>query len=39
MNLLVQHEYAKELLGRSYKVRDVELDAIAADAIDEKIYE
>jgi acyl-CoA dehydrogenase len=39
MNLLVQHEYAKELLGRSYKVRDVELDALAADAIDEKIYE
>ncbi len=39
MNLLVQHEYAKELLGRSYKVRDVEMDAIAAEAVDEKIYE
>lgn len=39
MNLLVQHEYAKELLGRQYKVRDVELDAIAAEAAEEKIYE
>lgn len=39
MNLLVQHEYAKELLGRSYKVRDVEMDAIAAETVDEKIYE
>jgi hypothetical protein len=39
MNLLVQHEYAKELLGRSYKVRDVEMDAIAAEAAEEKIYE
>ena len=39
MNLLVQHEYAKELLGRAYKVRDVELDAIAAEASEEKVYE
>ncbi len=39
MNLLVQHEYAKELLGRRYKVRDVELDALAAQQVDEKIFE
>jgi hypothetical protein len=39
MNLLVQHEYAKELLSRTAKVRDVELDATRADATEEKIYE
>jgi hypothetical protein len=39
MNLLVQHEYAKELLGRKAKVRDVELDARRCDAEDEKVYE
>lgn len=39
MNLLVQHEYAKELMARSSSVRDVELDATHADAVDEKVYE
>jgi acyl-CoA dehydrogenase len=39
MNLLVQHEYAKELMARSSTVRDVERDATHADAVDEKVYE
>ena len=39
MNLLVQHEYARELLGKPSKVRDVELDATHADAAEEKVYE
>ncbi|MBI5534667.1 MAG: acyl-CoA/acyl-ACP dehydrogenase [Deltaproteobacteria bacterium] len=39
MNLLVQHEYAKELMGRKAAVRDVELDATRADAVEEKVYE
>jgi hypothetical protein len=37
MNLLVQHEYYRELLERAPQVRDVERDAV--DEADEKIYE
>ncbi|HEY3352979.1 MAG TPA: acyl-CoA dehydrogenase family protein [Polyangia bacterium] len=37
MNLLVQHEYYRELLERAPKVRDVEQDAV--DGEDEKVYE
>jgi hypothetical protein len=39
MNLLVHHEYTKELLGSRVAVRDVERDATDADATEEKVYE
>ncbi len=39
MNLIIQHEYYKEVLAEKDKVRDVEMDAPEADAKDEKIYE
>ena len=39
MNLLVQHEYAKELLGGRASARDVEGDAAGVDAAEEKVYE
>lgn len=39
MNLLVQHEYAKELLGSNAQVRDVERDAAGTEAAEEKVYE
>jgi acyl-CoA dehydrogenase len=39
MNLLVQHEYAKELLGARASARDVEGDAAGVDAAEEKVYE
>jgi alkylation response protein AidB-like acyl-CoA dehydrogenase len=39
MNLLIQHEYAKELLERPAASRNIEQDAIAADADEEKVYE
>jgi len=38
MNLIIQHEYFKEVLQES-NTRDVENDASEADATDEKIYE
>lgn len=38
MNLLIQHEYYRELLGESPRSRDVELDAIAPND-EEKVYE
>lgn len=38
MNLIIQHEYFKEVLQGS-NTRDVESDAAEADAEDEKIYE
>jgi acyl-CoA dehydrogenase len=38
MNLLIQHEYYKELRERSIEVRDVEEDAITPDD-GEKVYE
>lgn len=39
MNLLIQHEYYKELLEQRGKGRDVEQDAISADMEEEKCYE
>ncbi len=39
MNLIIQHEYYKEVLAEQDKVRNVEMDAPEADAKDEKIYE
>jgi hypothetical protein len=39
MNLIIQHEYYKEVLGQSDDIRDSESDAAEAFAEDEKIYE
>ncbi len=39
MNLLVQHEYAKELLGAPGRSRDIEADATHAEAEEEKVFE
>jgi len=38
MNLIIQHEYYREL-GIDRRVRDVESDAPDADLVDEKVYE
>jgi alkylation response protein AidB-like acyl-CoA dehydrogenase len=39
MNLIIQHEYYKEVLNADPAVRDAEADAAEAFAEDEKIYE
>ena len=39
MNLVIQHEYYKELLSVPPAARDVETDALNADAEGEKVYE
>jgi alkylation response protein AidB-like acyl-CoA dehydrogenase len=39
MNLIIQHEYYRELTERKDQVRDVEHDAAEADKEDEKVYE
>ncbi len=39
MDLIIQHEYFKEMAGEGIKTRDIELDAAEADQVDEKIYE
>jgi hypothetical protein len=39
MNLIIQHEYYRELEKKFDKIRDIEADAAEADAEDEKIYE
>ncbi len=39
MNLIIQHEYYKEVLSRTGDVRNVEEDAPESTAKDEKIYE
>jgi len=39
MNLLIQHEFYKELLGRDIGARDVEMDAMDEDGTDEKVFE
>ena len=39
MDLIIQHEYYRELLDRRSIERDVELDAAEADRDDEKVYE
>jgi len=39
MNLIIQHEYYKELANEKPLGRDVEADAAAAGCVDEKVYE
>lgn len=39
MNLVIQHEYYRELLALPSSARDVEADAPAADAAGEKVFE
>ena len=39
MNLIIQHEYYRELLGRADESRDIEADAAAAEEEEEKVYE
>ncbi len=39
MNLVIQHEYYRELLSHPSSARDVEADALNSDAEGEKIYE
>jgi alkylation response protein AidB-like acyl-CoA dehydrogenase len=39
MNLVIQHEYYRELLSNIASTRDVEADAINADTEGEKVYE
>jgi len=39
MDLVIQHEYYKELLGRGPSGRDVEPDAAQAERTEEKVYE
>jgi len=39
MNLLIQHEYYRELGAEPAGKRDVEADAVCGDAADEKIFE
>jgi len=39
MDLIIQHEYYRELLAGQGMTRDVENDALEADQAGEKIYE
>jgi acyl-CoA dehydrogenase len=39
MDLIIQHEYYKEMASEGFKARDIELDAAEADQLNEKIYE
>ena len=39
MDLIIQHEYYKELARDGFKGRDIEFDAPEAEQVDEKIYE
>jgi hypothetical protein len=39
MNLIIQHEYYRELLTREEDTRDVESDALKASEEEEKVYE
>lgn len=39
MNLVIQHEYYKELLAAQGTARDVEMDALNAETEGEKVYE
>ena len=39
MDLIIQHEYYRELEKEGFKSRDIELDAPEAEMVDEKIYE
>ena len=39
MNLIIQHEYYRDLLSRGDEGRDVEADALEAEELEEKVYE
>ncbi|UCC61141.1 MAG: acyl-CoA/acyl-ACP dehydrogenase [Dehalococcoidia bacterium] len=39
MNLIIQHEYYRDLLSRGEESRDVEGDAVDAQEVEEKVYE
>jgi len=39
MNLIIQHEYYRDLLARRDESRDVEGDALEAEEVEEKVYE
>jgi hypothetical protein len=39
MSLIIQHEYYRQVLTPSTESRDVEIDAISADEVEEKVYE
>jgi alkylation response protein AidB-like acyl-CoA dehydrogenase len=39
MNLIIQHEYYREVLTRGSESRNVEVDALGADEVEEKVYE
>jgi hypothetical protein len=39
MNLVIQHEYFRDLLSNPSAARDVETDALNAEAEGEKVYE
>jgi alkylation response protein AidB-like acyl-CoA dehydrogenase len=39
MNLVIQHEFFKQLLNSPVSARDVESDALDADLEEEKVYE
>jgi len=39
MDLIIQHEYYRELAKEGFKGRDIEFDAPEADQEEEKIYE
>jgi len=39
MNLIIQHEYYRDVLSRARETRDVEADALEADQTEEKVYE
>jgi acyl-CoA dehydrogenase len=39
MNLVIQHEYFKEILAHTPSTRNVETDALNADVEGEKVYE
>jgi alkylation response protein AidB-like acyl-CoA dehydrogenase len=39
MNLIIQHEYYRQVLTPGTESRDVEVDAISADEVEEKVYE
>ena len=39
MNLLIQHEFYKELLTKKKDTRNIELDAVDEEGEGEKVYE
>ncbi len=39
MDLIIQHEYYKEMASEGFRGRDIEFDAVESDRVEEKIYE